>query len=38
VQASVACGAKGDQIFFTIVTRSAAKSLVVHFKVGHRSA
>jgi len=38
VQVGMAGSAKGDQIFFAIVARSAAKFLVVNFKVGHRSA
>jgi hypothetical protein len=38
MQVGVACSAKGDQIFFTIVTGSAAKFLVVNLKVGHLSA
>jgi hypothetical protein len=38
MQVGVACSAKGDQIFFAIVTGSAAKFLVVNLKVGHLSA
>jgi hypothetical protein len=31
----VACGAKGDQIFFAIVPGLAAKLFVVNLKIGH---
>jgi hypothetical protein len=34
----VACGAKGDQIFFSIVTRLASEFLVVDLEVRHDSA
>ena len=38
MQVGVARSAKGDQIFFAIVTGSAAEFLVVNLKIGHLSA
>jgi hypothetical protein len=35
MQVDMACGAKGDQIFFAIVPGSAAKLFVVNLKTGH---
>ena len=34
----MACGAKGDQIFFAIVTGSASEVFVMHFQVRHGAA
>jgi hypothetical protein len=35
MQIGVTCGAKGDQIFFAIVTGLAAEFFVMDFKIRH---
>jgi hypothetical protein len=38
MQGGVACSAKRDQIPLRVITRVAAKFLVMNLKIGHRAA